>query len=143
MRYEWMDEYLLSKRAVTRDLQPEWNWIRYQIGGKMFAAICLDDDDKPYYITLKLEPLEGDFWRKQYEDIIPGYYMNKTHWNSVKADGAVPDDILKDLLDSAYRIVLGSFSKKKQKELTQLISCRGSDEESQKNVEDRAERLRG
>ncbi len=143
MKYNWIDEYLLAKPGVTKDLQPEWNWIRYQIGGKMFAAICLDDDDKPYYITLKLEPLEGDFWRKQYEDIIPGYYMNKTHWNSVKADGAVPDDILKDLLDSAYRIVLGSFSKKKQKELTQLISCCGSDEESQKNVEDRAERLRG
>ena len=94
MKYNWIDELLLAKPGVTKDLQPEWNWIRYQIGGKMFAAICLDDDDKPYYITLKLEPLEGDFWRKQYEDIIPGYYMNKTHWNSVKADGAVPDDIL-------------------------------------------------
>ena len=42
--------------------------IRYQIGEKMFAAICRDDNDKPYYITLKLDPLEGDFLRKQYED---------------------------------------------------------------------------
>lgn len=94
MKYEWIGEYLLEKPGVTKDLQADWNWIRYQIGGKMFAAICLDDNDKPYYITLKLEPLEGDFWRKQYEDIIPGYYMNKVHWNSVKADGNVPDDIL-------------------------------------------------
>ena len=117
MKYEWIDEYLLKMPGVTKDLQKDWNWIRYQIGGKMFAAICLDDNDKPYYITLKLEPLEGDFWRKQYEDIIPGYYMNKTHWNSVKADGNVPDEILMDLLEKAYRIVLGSFSKKKQKEL--------------------------
>ena len=112
------DKYLLEKPGVTKDLQPEWNWIRYQIGGKMFAAICLDDNDKPYYITLKLEPLEGEFWRKQYEDIIPGYYMNKVHWNSVKADGKVPDDILRDLLNKAYEIVLGSFSKKKQKEIS-------------------------
>ncbi|MCR5203438.1 MAG: MmcQ/YjbR family DNA-binding protein [Lachnospiraceae bacterium] len=117
MKYEWIDEYLLKKPGVTKDLQKEWNWIRYQIGGKMFAAICRDDDDKPYYITLKLEPLEGDFWRKQYEDIIPGYYMNKVHWNSVKADGNVPDDILKDLLEKAYKIVLESLSKKKQKEI--------------------------
>lgn len=117
MNYEWIDEYLLNKPGVTRDLQPEWNWIRYQIGGKMFAAICRDDDNKPVYITLKLEPLEGEFWRKQYEDIIPGYYMNKTHWNSVKADGSVPDDVLRDLLNKAYGIVLGSFSKKKQKEI--------------------------
>lgn len=118
MKYEWIDEYLLKKPGVTKDLQKDWNWIRYQIGGKMFAAICLDNDDKPYYITLKLEPVEGDFWRQKYEDIIPGYYMNKTHWNSVKADGNVPDDVLKDLLDKAYSIVLGSLTKKLQRELT-------------------------
>lgn len=117
MKYSWIDEYLMEKRGVTKDLQAEWNWIRYQIGGKMFAAICLDDKDQPYYITLKLEPVEGDFWRKQYDDIIPGYYMNKTHWNSVKADGVVPDDILRDLLDKSYKIVLGSLSRKKQKEI--------------------------
>ena len=117
MKYPWIDDYLMRKSGVTRDLQPEWNWIRYQIGGKMFAAVCLDDQDQPYYITLKLEPLEGDFWRKQYDDIIPGYYMNKTHWNSVKADGAVPNDIIRELLDKAYKIVLGGLSKKKQKEI--------------------------
>ena len=122
MKYAWIDEYLLKKPGVTKDLQNDWNWIRYQIGGKMFAAICLDNHDKPYYITLKLQPLEGDFWRKQYEDIIPGYYMNKAHWNSVKADGAVPDDILMDLLDKAYTVVLGNFSKKKQEEILQY-SC--------------------
>lgn len=118
MKYEWIDEYLLKKPGVTKDLQKDWNWIRYHIGGKMFAAICLDDDDKPYYITLKLEPVEGDFWRQKYEDIIPGYYMNKTHWNSIKAEGNVPDEVLMDLLDKAYSIVLGSLSKKMQRELT-------------------------
>ncbi len=117
MKYTWIDAFLMEKLGVMKDLQEDWNWIRYQIGGKMFAAVCLDDDDRPYYITLKLEPLEGDFWRKQYEDIIPGYYMNKTHWNSVKADGEVPDDILKDLLEKSYRIVFSSLSKKKQKEI--------------------------
>ena len=43
--------------------------------------------------------------------------MNKTHWNSVKADGEVPDEVLKDLLDKAYKIVLESLTKKKQKEI--------------------------
>ena len=118
MKYEWIDKYLLGKPGVTKDLQQEWNWIRYKIGEKMFAAICLDDSDKPYYITLKLEPLEGEFWRQQYEDIISGYYMHKTHWNSVKADGEVPDDILREMLDKSYELILGSFSKKKQKEIT-------------------------
>lgn len=117
MRYEWMDDYLLSKAGVTKDLQADWNWIRYKIGDKMFAAICLSDDNNPVYITLKLEPSEGDFLRQQYEDIIPGYYMNKTHWNSIKAEGEVPDDLLKDMLDKSYGLVLGSFSKKKQQEI--------------------------
>lgn len=117
MRYEWMDDYLLSKAGVTKDLQADWNWIRYKIGDKMFAAICLSDDNNPVYITLKLEPSEGDFLRQQYEDIIPGYYMNKTHWNSIKAEGEVPDNLLKDMLDKSYGLVLGSFSKKKQQEI--------------------------
>ena len=117
MRYEWMDDYLLSKAGVTKDLQADWNWIRYKIGDKMFAAICLSDDNNPVYITLKLEPSAGDFLRQQYEDIIPGYYRNITHWNSIKAEGEVPDNLLKDMLDKSYGLVLGSFSKKKQQEI--------------------------
>lgn len=117
MRYTWIDDYLLAKRGVTKDHKKEWNWIRYQIGGKLFAAVCLNEEDEPYYITLKLEPEEGDFLRKQYEDIVPGYYMNKVHWNSVRSDGAVPDDLLKDLLDKSYQLVLGGLSKKKQQEI--------------------------
>ena len=118
MPYPWIDDYLLQKPGVTKDLQPDWNWIRYQIGGKLFAAVCLDDQDQPYYITLKLDPAEGDFLRGQYEDILPGYYMNKTHWNSVRAQGSVPDDLLRNLLDEAYRLVLHALRKKKHREIT-------------------------
>lgn len=118
MPYPWIDDYLLQKPGVTKDLQPDWNWIRYQIGGKLFAAVCLDDQDQPYYITLKLDPAEGDFLRGQYEDILPGYYMNKTHWNSVRAQGSVPDDLLRNLLDKAYHLVLHALPKKKQREIT-------------------------
>lgn len=117
MRYLWIDDYLLKKKGVTKDIQKEWNWIRYQIGGKMFVAICLNEKEEPYYITLKLEPTEGDFLRTQYKDIVPGYYMNKMHWNSIRPDGEVPDDLLKDLLDKSYQLVLSGFSKKRQKEI--------------------------
>lgn len=117
MRYTWIDEYLLEKKGVTKDLQPVWNWIRYHVGGKMFAAICLDDQNEPYYINLKLDPLEGSLLREQFEDIIPGYYSNKKHWNSVKADGNVPDDLLRDMLDKSYQLVLAGFSKKRQREI--------------------------
>ena len=79
--------------------------------------MCLDNQNKPHYITLKLKPEEGEFLRQQYADIIPGYYMNKIHWNSVNADGEVPDDLLKDMLDKSYKLVLSSLSKKKQNEI--------------------------
>lgn len=123
MRYHWLDEYLLNKRSVTKDLQPAWNWIRYHIGGKMFAAICLDDQNRPYYVNLKVDPAEGEFLRDQYEDIIPGYYSDKRNWISVKPDGAVPDELLRDLLDKAYHLMLGGFSKKRQREILNLSCC--------------------
>ena len=117
MKYNWIDSYLLNKKGVTKDFKIEWNWIRYQIGGKMFAAICLNGNGEPYYITLKLKPDEGEFLRQQFSDIIPGYYMNKTHWNSIKPDGEVPDDLLKEMLDKSYQLVLNSLSRKKQEEI--------------------------
>lgn len=123
MKYPWIDEYLLSKRKVTKDLQADWNWVRYKIGGKMFAAVCLNHEDKPYYITLKVDPAEGDFLKTQYPDIVPGYYMDKTNYISVKPDGEVPDELLMDLLDKACRLMLQTFSKKKQREILGLSAC--------------------
>jgi len=116
MRYTWLDEYLMSKPSVTKNTE-NWNWVRYMIGGKMFVAICLDDHDVPYYITLKLDPIEGEFFRKQYEDIVPGFYMNKIHWNSIKPDGNVPGDLLKTFVDKSYQLILKGFSKKMQQEI--------------------------
>ena len=123
MKYPWIDEYLLSLTGVTKDFQPEWNWIRYHIGGKMFAAVCLDDAGQPVYITMKLAPAEGEFLREQYPDVIPGYYMNKQHWNSVKADGAVPEDVVKTMLQHARCLVLRSLPKAKQREALGLSVC--------------------
>ena len=116
MRYNWLDDYLMGLPGVTKDFKAEWGWDRYMIGGKMFLAVCFGEDGKPYYITLKLEPLEGDMMRQQYpEDILPGYYMNKMHWNSIKPDGSVPDALLKEMAEKSYRLVLAGLPKKTQK----------------------------
>ncbi len=86
----------------------------------MFVAVCLDDNNKPVYITLKLNPIDGEFFRSTYEDIIPGYYMNKTHWNSIKADGNVPDDVVKELLNKSYTEILNKLTKKKRAEILSM-----------------------
>lgn len=118
MKYDWIDGYLTAKPGVERDFKAEWNWRRYMIDGKMFTAVCYDDEGKEALITLKLNPDESIYLREQYPDIIPGYYMNKAHWSSVKADGDVPDDLLRVLLDEAYGLILGGLTKKRQAEIT-------------------------
>ncbi len=121
MKYPWIDGYLLAKKGVKKDLKQEWNWIRYMIGEKRFCAVCLDDRNEPYYITLKLEPAKGDALRALYPDILPGYYMNKIHWNSIRPDGDVPEALMKEMLDESYDLIAHSLPKKKQKEILEEI----------------------
>ena len=117
MRYDWLDAELCGWPGVTKDFKAEWNWTRYMVGGKLFCAICHDGAGGDVYITVKLEPLRGEFLRGQFEDVIPGYYMNKLHWNSVRAQGALPEDILEDMLDESYALVLGALPKRVRAEL--------------------------
>lgn len=121
MKYEWLDDFLLSMTGTKKDYKEEWGWNRYLIGGKMFAATCKDASGTRDIITLKLNPLDGDFLRNQYEDIIPGHYMNKAHWNSIYLDGNVPDDLMKEMVDKSYHLVLSGLSKKMQNEILKGI----------------------
>ena len=45
MKYGWLDEYLLAKKGVRKDFKAEWNWLRYMVDDKMFAAVCYDDNN--------------------------------------------------------------------------------------------------
>ena len=116
MKYEWIDSYCLAKKGAEKDYKLEWQATRYMIRGKMFAMQGGDKYGKPI-ITVKLEPAFGSLLRQQYQDIVPGYYMNKEHWNSLYLDSDVPDEVLKDMLDKSYQILLNSFSQKVQKEI--------------------------
>jgi len=114
MRYEWLDGYCLSKKGADKDYKLEWDATRYMLAGKMFAMKGGDKEGRPI-ISLKLAPLHGEILRGEYKDIIPGYYMNKLHWNSVYLEGDVPDDVLKGMLDESYALILGSLSEKARK----------------------------
>ncbi|MEA4898714.1 MAG: MmcQ/YjbR family DNA-binding protein [Christensenellaceae bacterium] len=112
MSYDWLDAYLLDKPGVTRDYKPEWEATRYFVGGKMLLMAGGDGRGTPIY-TMKLEPAFGQFLRAQYPcAIIPGYHMNKLHWNSLYLTGEVPDAIVRDMADDAYRAVLMSLPKR-------------------------------
>ena len=123
-RYAWLDTFLRAHPGVTYDWKEEWQWHRYLLDGKLFAALCQPGPEHKGYdcrplLTVKCEPELAVALRAEYpEDILPGFYMNKTHWNSVRAQGSVPDDLLRNLLDEAYRLVLHALPKKKQREIT-------------------------
>ena len=117
MRYDWLDAELLRWPGVTKDFKAEWTWTRYMVGGKLFCAICHDGAGGDIYITVKLEPLRGEFLRGQFADVIPGYYMNKTHWNSVRTAGSLPEDILRDMLAESYRLVAAGLPKRTREAL--------------------------
>ena len=120
VKYPWVEEYLLSKPGVSDNWQTDWNWHRFYVGEKFFAALCCRwEDGEPSLITVKLPPDEGELLRGQYEDVIPGYYMNKVHWNSVRADGNVPDDVLRVIMDHAWQTGFQSLTKKKQQQIIQ------------------------
>ena len=116
MKYEWLDDYCLSKKGTTKDYQIDWEAFRFFVGDKMFILLGADNTGKPI-ITLKSDPLVAYQLRSDYEDIAPGYHMNKTHWNSVYLEGSVPDEILKRMIDMSYDLVLNKMSKKKQMEI--------------------------
>ena len=117
MRYDWLDAELLRWPGVTKDFKAEWNWTRYMVRGKLFCALCHDEAGRDVYITVKLEPLRGEFLRGQFADVIPGYYMNKTHWNSVRTAGSLPEDILRDMLAEPYRLVAAGLPKRTREAL--------------------------
>lgn len=122
MNYECLDAYLLEKAGAVHDYKIEWQWDRYLVQGKMFAAICTPDPKyKPHsgrtMVMLKCDPLLAELFRSEYPDVVPGFYCDKRCWNSVYLDGGVPDEVLKNMCDMSYQLVFEKLSKKVQKEI--------------------------
>ena len=122
MKYQWLDSYLLQKPGAERDFKIEWQWHRYLVRGKMFAAVCTPGREHPLHrgrtmVILKCAPLLAELFRQKYPDVVPGFYCDKRHWNSVYLDGEVPDDVLRQMCDMSYLLVLKKLPKKVQREI--------------------------
>lgn len=104
------------EKGTQKDEKVEWQATRYLLNGKMYAMLGGDKHGKPI-LSVKLVPMFGQMLRNRYHDIVPGYYMNKEHWNSLYLDGTVPDVLVREMLDQAYELVLHSLSKTAQASL--------------------------
>jgi predicted DNA-binding protein (MmcQ/YjbR family) len=116
MNYDFIQAHCLSKKGAEEDYKQEWDAIRYAVRGKMFALVGNDGEGRPI-ISVKHTPEQGEELRDTYNDIVPGYYLNKTHWSSVFLNGNVPEAVLKQMLDVSYELVFNSLSKKIQNEI--------------------------
>ena len=87
----------------------------FKVGGKMFALSALGSE--PLEVSVKCEPELAVELRNSYPAIRPGYHLNKRHWNTLTLDGSLPDQLVRDLIEDSYDLVVSALPKRVQKQL--------------------------
>lgn len=112
MTHKEIEHYLLNFPNTWLDFPFGEEVSVYKIGhketgqGKMFALI--QNDSKPLKLSLKCDPQLAEVLREKYETIIPGYHLNKKHWNTILCTGQVPEDEIHDFIRLSYNLVAES-----------------------------------
>ena len=110
MNIETFRTYCLAKKAVTESFPFDENTLVFKVAGKMFALTSLKNI--ALEVNLKCDPERSIELREQYPSIIPGFHMNKKHWNTLKVDGSFSIQLFKELVDHSYDLVVKSLTKK-------------------------------
>ncbi|HRE39245.1 MAG TPA: MmcQ/YjbR family DNA-binding protein [Chitinophagaceae bacterium] len=114
MNIETLREYCLSKPGAEETLPFGPDTLVYKVGGKAFLLMGLDNDD--FRFNVKCDPDKAIELREEYGCVLPGYHMNKKHWNTIVVDGSVSSQLLKDWIDHSYDLVVASLPGKKKKQ---------------------------
>ncbi|MDU2239359.1 MAG: MmcQ/YjbR family DNA-binding protein [Paenibacillus sp.] len=109
--YQKLVAYCLSKKGAVQEYPfgPETTVMK--VGGKMFALLPVTSGDGAASISLKCDPVIAANLREQHACVKPGYHLNKKHWNTITADGSLPMDDLRAMIDHSYDLVLGGLTK--------------------------------
>ncbi|MBA3960739.1 MAG: MmcQ/YjbR family DNA-binding protein [Chthoniobacterales bacterium] len=108
----------LTKAAVTEGTPFGPDTIVFKVAGKMFALASLEA--VPPRVNLKCDPERALDLRDRYDEVTPGYHMNKKHWNTVELCGRIPVAELRAMIDHSYELVVASLPKKQRAEITAL-----------------------
>lgn len=108
-------EVLLGKGCVSEETPFGPELLVYKVGGKMFALLTIEQ--VPVRMNLKCDPERALDLRDRYEGIIPGYHMNKKHWNTLLLDQSLTNMLIHELIDHSYELVFASLPKKMKEEL--------------------------
>lgn len=118
MDVESFRRYCLSKKAVTEEFPFGPDTLVFKVLNKMFALSGLEN--APFQVSLKCDPERALELRDEYPDHISGaYHMNKKHWNSLYPE-ALPPQLVRELTDHSYELVVKGLTKKQQQELNNL-----------------------
>lgn len=115
MNIEDFREYCLLKPGVTESFPFDETTLVFKVYGKMFALTDLVDE---FSINLKCDPEKAIALREQFPAVNPGYHMSKKHWNTIAVDGSMNDQLLYELIDHSYDLVVKSLPMKIQKSLS-------------------------
>ncbi|WP_370086658.1 MmcQ/YjbR family DNA-binding protein [Ekhidna sp.] len=118
MNIEEYRDYCLAKPGTTEHTPFGPDTLVFKVMGKMYALTGIESFE---FINLKCDPEYAIELREKYDGSIrPGYHMNKQQWNSVYTDGAVPDDLIRQLIDDSYDLIVAKLPKKLKEELKEL-----------------------
>ena len=109
MDFETLKNILENKKGSKPDFPFDETTLVFKVMGKMFALVGINDD--PLRVNLKCDPERAEALRAIYPSVEPGYHMNKRHWNTVVLDRTIPNELVLELLDESYQLVVNSLSK--------------------------------
>ncbi|GHE46781.1 DNA-binding protein [Streptomyces longispororuber] len=100
-------EFCLSFNDAVEDFPFGPETSVFKVAGKLFALSALDA--RPLKVNLKCEPEIALQLRARHPQIVPGWHMNKRHWNTVTADADLPDHLLRELVEDSYDLVVAGL----------------------------------
>lgn len=108
MDHKTVENYILSMDRAVRDYPFGEGTAVYKVNDKMFALIA--EGSAPLRLSLKCDPQLSQVLRERYESVMPGYHLNKKHWNTLVLSGQLPWDEVQDLIRHSYLLASGEKS---------------------------------
>jgi len=118
MNIEELRDYCMAKKGVTESFPFDDKALVFKVMNKMF---CITNVEQYTGFSAKCDPQRAIELRENYpHGILPGWHLNKQHWNSVRVDEGVPEDLLYELVDHSYDLIVASLPKKLRQELAEM-----------------------
>lgn len=113
-----VSDFCLKMPSVSYDFPFGEDTMVFRVMGKIFLLTSLSSS--PLSINVKAIPEQALEWREKHDAIVPGFHMNKKHWNTVKLDGSLSNPLVQEIIRHSYDCVVKGLTKKLRAELGQL-----------------------